>query len=155
MVEPAHTFVTEAVAMFFGRLANNAQWIQDIFGIDDATKAEIYQSSHASSQLRQLVFSRWAQVMFRFEKALYQDPEQDLNDLRWSLVEHYQLLHRPANREKAADRATKVHIATAPCYYHNYLLGELLASQFGDTLSKEFFGGQSFETCSIVNHPEI
>ena len=155
LLEPAHIFVTEAVAMFFGRLANNAQWIQDIFGIDDATKAEIYQSSHASSQLRQLVFSRWAQVMFRFEKALYQDPEQDLNDLRWSLVEHYQLLHRPANREKAADRATKVHIATAPCYYHNYLLGELLASQFGDTLSKEFFGGQSFETCSIVNHPEI
>ena len=108
--------------MFFGRLANNAQWIQDIFGIDDATKNEIYQSSHVSSQLRQLVFSRWAQVMFRFEKALYQNPEQDLNNLRWSLVERYQLLHRPANREQAADWATKVHIATAPCYYHNYLL---------------------------------
>lgn len=155
LVEPAHTFVTEAVAMFFGRLGNNAQWIQDIFHIDDTTKAEIQESSHKASQLRQLIFSRWAQVMFRFEKSLYQNPEQDLQDLRWSLVERYQLLHRPANREQAADWATKIHIATAPCYYHNYLLWELLASQFGDTLSKEFFGGQSFETCSLVNHPEI
>ena len=93
--------------------------------------------------------------MFRFEKSLYQNPEQDLQDLRWSLVEQYQLLHRPANRETAADWATKIHIATAPCYYHNYLLGELLASQFGDTLSKEFFGGQSFETCSLLNRTEI
>jgi len=27
------------------------------------------------------------------------------------------------------DWATKIHIALYPCYYHNYLLGELLASQ--------------------------
>lgn len=155
LIEPAHTFVTEAVAMFFWRLWNNAQWIQDISHIDDNTRDEIQESSHKSSQLRQLVFSRWAQVMFRFEKSLYQNPEQDLQDLRWSLVEQYQLLHRPANRETAADWATKIHIATAPCYYHNYLLGELLASQFGDTLSKEFFGGQSFETCSLLNRTEI
>ncbi len=28
------------------------------------------------------------------------------------------------------DWATKIHVALYPCYYHNYLLGELLASQF-------------------------
>ncbi|MDO9040669.1 MAG: peptidase M3A and M3B thimet/oligopeptidase F, partial [Bacteroidota bacterium] len=27
------------------------------------------------------------------------------------------------------DWATKIHVALYPCYYHNYLLGELLASQ--------------------------
>ena len=29
----------------------------------------------------------------------------------------------------AADWASKIHIALSPCYYHNYLMGELLASQ--------------------------
>jgi len=30
------------------------------------------------------------------------------------------------------DWATKIHVALYPCYYHNYLLGELLASQLGN-----------------------
>lgn len=30
-------------------------------------------------RLQQLVFSRWAQVMYRFEKGMYENPDQDLN----------------------------------------------------------------------------
>ena len=37
-----------------------------------------------------LIFSRWCQVMLRFEKAIYADPDQDLNELWWDLVEKYQ-----------------------------------------------------------------
>ena len=75
-----------------------------------------------------MVFSRWAQVMFRFEKSMYEDPDQDLNRRWWELVEKYQLLKMPAGRNEP-DWAAKIHIALYPCYYHNYLLGELLASQ--------------------------
>jgi peptidyl-dipeptidase A len=39
------------------------------------------------------------------------------------------MLAKPEGREMP-DWATKIHIALYPCYYHNYLLGELLASQF-------------------------
>ena len=35
------------------------------------------------------------------------------------------------------DWAAKIHIATAPCYYHNYLLGELLASQLYNKLKAD------------------
>lgn len=66
--------------------------------------------------------------MYRFEQQMYQNPDQDLNALWRDLVEKYQMIKRPANRNEP-DRATKIHIATSPCYYHNYLLGELLASQ--------------------------
>ncbi len=75
-----------------------------------------------------MVFSRWAQVMFRFEKSMYENPDQDLNRRWWELVEKYQLLKMPAGRDEP-DWAAKIHIALYPCYYHNYLLGELLASQ--------------------------
>ncbi|MDQ4057509.1 MAG: peptidase M3, partial [Actinomycetota bacterium] len=67
-------------------------------------------------------------VMCHFERALYADPEQDLNRLWWDLVERFQLLHRPDGRD-APDWAAKIHIAAAPVYYHNYLLGSVLSCQ--------------------------
>ena len=59
---------------------------------------------------------------------MYANPDQDLNALWWNLVEKYQQLKKPAGRNMP-DYATKIHIALYPCYYHNYQLGELFASQ--------------------------
>jgi len=72
----------------------------------------------------------------RFEKALYKDPDADLNELWWDLVEKYQKVRRIDGRDKP-DWATKIHICSYPVYYHNYMLGELLASQFLFTIMKE------------------
>ena len=47
---------------------------------------------------RLLIFSRWCQVMLRFEKSMYENPDQDLNKLWWDLVEKYQMVKRPPNR---------------------------------------------------------
>jgi len=66
--------------------------------------------------------------MLRFEKELYGNPDQNLNALWWSLAEKYQGLKKPDGRN-APDYASKVHIVTAPCYYHNYEMGELFACQ--------------------------
>ncbi|MFO0927945.1 MAG: hypothetical protein U0736_13035 [Gemmataceae bacterium] len=59
---------------------------------------------------------------------MYEDPDQDLNKVWWDLVEKYQQVRRPAGRN-APDYAGKVHIVVAPVYYHNYMMGELFASQ--------------------------
>ena len=131
--EPAHIFVTEAVAMFFGRLASDPLWMREMGIIDhDAAQRLAYVSKRAASG-EQLVFSRWAQVMYHFEKSLYANPEQNLNDLWWGLAEKYQQLTPPDDMSPAY-WASKIHVASAPCYYHNYLLGELLASQLGAKL---------------------
>lgn len=126
--EPAHIFTTEAIAMLFGRLSSNPQWIMDVCKIDKAEAEKISANCIKTLRLEQLVFSRWAQVMYRFEKSMYDDPDQDLNALWWQLVEKYQMIKKPDGRNQP-DWATKIHIATVPCYYHNYLMGELLASQ--------------------------
>jgi len=125
---PAHTFTTEAIAMFFGRMAGNPEYLQDMKLADAAESQKVAEESFKVLRLEQLTFSRWAQVMYRFEKGLYENPDQDLNKLWWDLVEKYQMIKRPAGRNQP-DWASKIHIATSPCYYHNYLLGELLASQ--------------------------
>ena len=44
------------------------------------------------------------------------------------LNQKYQLIKKPEGRDNA-DFAAKIHVALYPAYYHNYMLGELLASQ--------------------------
>ena len=141
--DAAHTFTTEAIANFFGRLAKNPQWMFRM-GIISETEAEkITENCRKSLRLEMLVFSRWAQVMYRFEKSMYEDPGQDLNKLWWDLVEKYQMIAKPEGRNMP-DWATKIHVALYPCYYHNYLLGELLASQLYGYIAVNITANQSF-----------
>jgi len=146
--DEAHTFTTEAIAQIFGRFSSNPQWLKDMVGISEEEKTKIAENCFKTLRLEQLVFSRWAQVMYRFEKEMYKNPDQDLNKLWWDLVEKYQMMKRPEGRNEP-DWATKIHIATYPCYYHNYLLGELLASQLyyyivGNIIKSEDYKFQSF-----------
>jgi peptidyl-dipeptidase A len=152
--DAANIFTTEAVAMFFGRCASNPNWMKANIGLSDADAAKISEDCYKTLRLEQLVFSRWAQVMYRFEKGLYENPDQDLNKLWWDLVEKYQMVKKPEGRN-APDWASKIHIATSPCYYHNYLLGELLASQFTYYIAKNIVKNEDLKTISWSNNPEI
>lgn len=127
--DAAHTFTTEAIANYFGRLATNPEWMNYMGVIDEEEMNKISEDSFRAFRLQQLLFSRWAQVMYRFEKGMYENPDQDLNQLWWDTVERFQMMKKPEGRDMP-DWATKIHVALYPCYYHNYLLGELLASQF-------------------------
>ncbi len=126
--EPAHTFTTEAIAMMFGRFASFPSWIEKATGskIDNIEKFE--NNSFLSLRAEQIIFSRWVQVIYRFEKEFYNNPDAELNELWKSLVNKFQLLNYPENRNEP-DWAAKIHIALYPAYYQNYMLGELLASQ--------------------------
>jgi peptidyl-dipeptidase A len=152
--EPSHTFTTEAIAMFFGRLSSNPEWLKAMVGISEEEKQKIAEDCFKTLRLEQLVFSRWAQVMYRFEKNMYANPDQDLNKLWWDLVEKYQLMKKPTDRN-APDWATKIHIATFPCYYHNYLLGELLASQLGYYVTEKVLKQTNLKAQNFVGNPEI
>jgi peptidyl-dipeptidase A len=126
--EPTHIFTTEAIAMFFGRLSRNAVWMQQMLGLSDRQRAQIEKVSDKYARLKQLIFVRWAMVMYDFEKQLYSNPDQYLNSLWWEMVEKYQFVKKPEGRVEP-DWAAKIHFTIAPVYYHNYVLGELLASQ--------------------------
>ena len=152
--EPAHTFTTEAIAMIMGRLASNATFLQEMLKIEDKEKQKIAEESFKMLRLEQLVFSRWAQVMYNFEKEMYANPDQDLNKLWWDLVEKYQMVKRPEGRNMP-DWATKIHIATSPCYYHNYLLGELLASQLNAYMVNNIINSDDIKNPSYVGNKEI
>ncbi len=136
--EEAHIFVTEAIAMLFGRLSKNPEWLKKALNLSDERTKELTPLMIKNFLSSQLIFSRWAQVMIRFERELYYNPEQDLNTLWWKLKEKYQLMKKPENRNKP-DFAAKIHIVSDPVYYHNYLLGEILASQLNNYIILHFF----------------
>lgn len=151
---PAHTFTTEAIAMIFGRLASNPYWLRDNVGISAEEAEKIRTDVRNSLRLEQLVFSRWCQVMFRFEKSMYANPDQDLNKLWWELAEQYQLLKMPEGRNNA-DWASKIHIALYPCYYHNYQLGELLASQLQAYINVNILNAGATDVVSLSKNTEV
>jgi peptidyl-dipeptidase A len=147
----AHPLCTEGVAMMFERFAQNVDWLQAVGAkVSDPQRFRI-----AAAKLRRnrlLVFSRYCQVMFRFEMQLYGNPRQDMNRLWWDLVEKYQEIRRPEGRNQP-DFAAKYHLIGAPVYYHNYLLGEMFASQVHHALVRTVLPGVNPAGAIYVGNP--
>jgi len=133
--DAAHPLTTEGIAMMFERFPGNTKWLAAL-GVEVPDPAAFEAAAAKSRRCRLLIFSRWCQVIFRFEKELYADPDQDLNRLWWDLAEKYQEIKRPEGRNEP-DYASKIHIVIAPVYYHNYLLGELFAAQVHRTIARD------------------
>lgn len=143
----AHILTTEGVAMQFERFSKSRPWLEKM-GVKVADAAKFDEAAKKVQQNQLLIFSRWCQVMLRFEKAMYENPKQDLNALWWELVEKYQQVKKPKGRN-APDYGSKIHICSAPVYYHNYMMGQLFASQVHHALSKDVFDADPKTTLYI------
>ena len=141
-----HSLTTEGIAMMFGRLTLDPEWLVEVAGIEPAGVDAARPALATRRRIALLVFARWVLVMTHFEHGFYADPDADHNDRWWDLVERFQLITRPDGRD-APDWAAKIHVALAPVYYQNYLLGELVASQLQAALRARFGG--------IVGRPAV
>jgi peptidyl-dipeptidase A len=133
--QPAHIFTTEAIAMLMGRRSRDPEFLGRYVR---ARSDEEQAMDRSLMRRRMLMLVRWVNVMTRFERELYAEPTKDaeaLGKLWWDLVERYQLVRRP-HGSRPYDWATKIHVALAPVYYQNYLLGELAASQIEAAVSE-------------------
>jgi peptidyl-dipeptidase A len=154
--EPAHIFLTEAIAMLMGRLDIDPDWLTTYAGVSEARAGALGGPLWRQWSGQLLIMARWVPLMSHFERAVYENPDQDLNRLWWDLEERFQMVPRPEGRD-APDWAAKIHFSTAPVYYHNYLLGELAASQLhhyitSSVLATNGNAGQEFITQPAVGH---
>ncbi|CAN5657780.1 hypothetical protein BH24ACT18_BH24ACT18_01610 [soil metagenome] len=141
----SHIATTEAIALMMGSLAEEPGWLRAVAGVPEEDLAGEHEQLLARRREELLVFTRWALVVFRFEKELYADPDRsDLNSVWWDLVEGLQLVERPPGRDEP-DWAAKIHVATAPVYYHNYVLGNLIAAQLRNYLEENITRGPFYE----------
>jgi peptidyl-dipeptidase A len=97
----AHTCTTEAIALMMGSLVDDPVWLSTVAGVPEADLNEVREHIIWRERADKLVFTRWALVMFNFERELYADPDRDdLNSLWWDLVEQLQLVKRPPGRDE-------------------------------------------------------
>ena len=146
---PAHTLTTEAIAMLNGRMSKDPEWLTKIGGLSPVDAQRVSASAWKTLRSEMLIFLRWAITLIRFERELYRHPESDLNRLWWEYVERVQKISPPPKRHQA-DWASKTHLATAPVYYQNYVLGELMASQLLRHIHQNVVKSESY-----VGNPEV
>jgi peptidyl-dipeptidase A len=151
---PAHILSTEAIAMLMGRLETDPNWLVTYAGISEEQAAAVGDQLWRQWRGQLVIMARWVPVMSHFERALYQNPDQDLNTLWWDLEESLQMVPRPEGRN-APDWAAKIHLGTAPVYYHNYLLGELVASQLRHTIDTHVLQGNGNVGRRFVTDPAV
>jgi peptidyl-dipeptidase A len=149
----SHILTTEGVAMMFEKMSKRRAWLEQMGVKVDDPKA-FDQAGAKMLRYQLLIFSRWCQVMLRFEKGMYENPQQDLNRLWWDMVEKYQGLRRPPGRN-APDYGAKYHIVGAPVYYHNYMMGELFAAQVHHTIARKLYKGADPKSVVYVGNKEV
>jgi peptidyl-dipeptidase A len=150
----AHGLTTEGIAEMFGALVKNKDWLGQVLQVEPAELARIAPAVHRSLRTERLMFARWTQVMVRFERGMYGQPDQDLGRLWWELKERYQLLNPPETVARP-DYAAKIHILTTPVYYHNYMLGELFAAQVRHHVTREVLGLAEGTEPSFYERPAV
>jgi peptidyl-dipeptidase A len=152
--QPAHALSTEAIAMLMGRLETDADWLLTYAGVPEREARSLADKLWQQVRGQLLIAARWMPVMCHFERALYQNPRQDLNTLWWDIEERLQRVPRPAGRD-APDWAAKIHFSTAPVYYQNYLIGELIASQLSHTIDTHVLGGGEAARHRFIADPAV
>jgi peptidyl-dipeptidase A len=145
LLRSTHLVATEASALLCGALSGRREWLELVLGVGPPEVDDFGRRLDAARAAELLVFTRWVLVMNAFERALYADPEADLDALWWELVTRYQGVTPPDGRQ-APDWAAKIHIAVAPVYYHTYLYGAIVGLQLTAALESAAGG--------IVDRPE-
>ncbi len=151
--EPAHSITTEGIAMMFGSVVKNGEWLVKGLKLDPKDAERVTQSAKKTLRVEKLMFARWTQVMVRFEHGLYTNPDQNLGKLWWDLKKKYQLLNPPESVDRP-DYAAKVHILTNPVYYHSYLMGELFAAQARNYAATKVVGLKDAKDASFLDQPK-
>jgi len=130
--------------MFFERLTRQPELYEKIIGTPKDTLETISPRLTKLLRYQLAITTRWVITFVFFEKELYRNPEGDLNTLWYDIVNELQYVSLE-ERKPYPDWAAKIHFGSSPVYYHNYLLGEMLASQFANyinnNISKDFING--------------
>jgi peptidyl-dipeptidase A len=64
------------------------------------------------------------------------------------------MVKRPEGRN-APDYAAKIHVVQFPVYYHNYMMGQLFASQVHHAIARDVYKGADPSTVVFVDNRDV
>lgn len=133
--------MTEGIATYFHTMHTDPVWMleQDLVSTKEF---EAVQGRYlAWKKARMLKYARLYQVALRFERAIYENPNRDFDELWWELIEQYTYKDPPTDRSISGWANTR-HFIIQSCYFQNYLIGELVAAQIHHHLISQVKDGE-------------
>jgi len=125
---PTHPSVMYAVGSIFSHFSVDPDWLNEVLGVSEAKSKLITDEAKHKLLVEKVIFARWSLLMYQFEKSMYENPDQDLNKLWWDLFQKYLMVPKPEKWNQAYWAAVPQFLFE-PCQFHNYVLGDIIASQ--------------------------
>lgn len=121
--EPSSYAMTEAVAKMMQTLYIKENLLQEKLGIskDLAEQLKQYNLTNKANFIQRFVF------LFKFEKALYENPNQNIKKLWYNLSEKYEGIKSPQKQHN--EWCNIPHFLSHPAYCQNYLRADIMAEQ--------------------------
>ncbi len=147
----------EAFGSMMGLAASQPRFVRAI-GLDVGATRPDPMRLMLQEALNYVVFVPWsAGVMFEWEREIYTQalPPERWNKRWWELVEKYQGIAPPAERdERWCDPATKTHVNDDPAGYYDYALSFVLLFQLHDHIAHNILREDPHDT-NYYGHKEV
>jgi len=122
----------EGVAELHAEFTEDTAWIAAY----SPTPGHVAQEYATTRHLPALYRVRRLLKDFFFEYEMYRNPDQDLDSLEKQMFEKYLLVTLPEDEPPAY--ASSIWYVSYPCYYQNYILSSMIATQLQEALSDKF-----------------
>ncbi len=153
------SIVTEGVGQVFRLLPFNATWMQGMgLTYEPTNNPRSRFEACVNRYSRQLMLGRMGISTYHFERALYQNPDQNLDSLWRELGERYQDLpvtHTTICKNNENDWSTRWHILIYPCQYLHYVLGSAVACQLNLYICDSILNTSDYWNPNYMSNEEI
>lgn len=124
-LQPPHSIISEGVGLYFDSKVYTSEIVQGRLGLPCLEKNIFFRNFSNPSRL--LILRKLLRNI-KFEKAIYENPDQDFNELWWKLNKEY-LFIDPAPSERLPEWMTSFHIINGVGVNVNYLFALIYAAQ--------------------------
>ena len=125
LLKEPHVISTEAVAIYFNDKIYHSPVLRSMMGLPESPGSIYYE---AFSDPMRLVFLRKMLRNIQFEKQIFENPNQNFNELWWNLNEKY-LLYSTCKEERIPEWISNQHIVNASGGYLFYLFAFAISAQ--------------------------
>jgi len=127
--------IYEGLARYFENLASNYDWLKTEVPIDENEQKQIVRVCQHLHHVDRLFRCRRLLAMAEFEREVYQNPEQDLDQLWYNLNLKYLGIRFPTEKNGCFWAANKFSTSMS-CSIHNFVLADVFAAQLQHAVEK-------------------
>ena len=128
--KPSSSVISCGISAFFARMAAYPNWVLSMGIFSAGQSMDIQETSLLAMRQDQLFTCRWWMLVYYFEKSMYENPEADPDAMWRDLFARYLKIESGEDRIGNSDWAVENYFSLYAVHAHNFIMGELWASQW-------------------------